>query len=65
MHECGFAGTIMADKTDTFAHAADEIDARKSMDGAETLFDAVQSNDGFRLAVHRLEDGPLVPEVRG
>src|SRR5690606_6495524 len=36
-------------------------DTIKRTDGAETLFDAVQSDDSFSLAVHRPEDSPLSP----
>ena len=63
MHEGGLAGAIVPNQPDAFAGATEEIDPCKRMDGAETLFDAVQFDDGFSLAVHRPEDRSLAPEA--
>ena len=51
MHERRLAGAVMADEADAFAGRDGEIDADKRTDGAETLFDAVQSNDRFNPPV--------------
>ena len=42
MHQRRLAGAVVADQAHAFAGATGEIDAGKSADGAEALFDAVQ-----------------------
>jgi len=52
VHQSRFAGAIVADKAEAFPSVAGKIHVVESMDGAETLFDAVQSNNRIAFAVH-------------
>jgi hypothetical protein len=45
MHQRRFARTVMAHKPNTFSDVDSEINPGKRADGAEMLFDAVQSDD--------------------
>ena len=45
VHQCRFAGAVMADESEAFARADGEIDTGERADGAELLFDAVQRDD--------------------
>ena len=46
IHQRGFSGPIVADKTDAFPIYHSEIDAVQSTNDTELLFDAVQTDDG-------------------
>ena len=45
MHQRRFAGAVMANQPDALSNVNSKINPRKRADGAEVLFDAVQSND--------------------
>ena len=45
MHQRRFAGTIVAHKSNALSGVDSEVDPSKRADGAEMLFDAVQSYD--------------------